>query len=260
MDEYRQLVKEVSEKYKTPILGGYYKKGKEDPFYLKWCEECQEINLWTYWQGRINIKADILLLGQDWASPWKNGELITYVANVLSSKDGSSKRYIEEIDKGSSPTDKMLRELMLSLGREYDPFEVDNNKLFFSNLCLGYRDHGVTGGLELTALKNDVVYTEKLISIVEPKLVICIGKDAFDAFVKKTEIVVIGKDKSYYNRLASGENYAMYKGIPIFGQAHTGSYGIKNRAKYGPEKILYTKENAKKLLLSDWSYMGKYLK
>ena len=52
----------------------------------------------------------------------------------------------------------------------------------------------------------------------------------------------------------------MYKGIPIFGQAHTGSYGIKNRAKYGPEKIFYTKENAKKLLLSDWSYMGKYLK
>ena len=37
---------------------------------LNWFDSCQEINLWTYWQGRGNFDPKIMLVGQDWGSPW----------------------------------------------------------------------------------------------------------------------------------------------------------------------------------------------
>lgn len=197
MDEYIKLVEDVAKKYSTPILGGYYKKDKQDPFYLKWCDECKEINLWTYWQGRNNKEAEILLIGQDWASAWKDGLLLDYLSEVLKSDVGCSERYIAAVEKNSSPTDVMLRDLLLSLGKKYDPFTADNKNLFFTNLCLGYRDHGVSGSLGTKCLEDDVEYIERLISIVKPKLVICLGKDTFDAFVKKTKITLVGEDKSF---------------------------------------------------------------
>ena len=39
-DQYRQLIADVRTAYQS--------EQRE----LKWCDECQEINLWTYWQGR----------------------------------------------------------------------------------------------------------------------------------------------------------------------------------------------------------------
>ena len=36
---------------------------------LNWFDACQEINLWTYWQGRGNFDPKIMLVGQDWGSP-----------------------------------------------------------------------------------------------------------------------------------------------------------------------------------------------
>ena len=48
-----------------------YEIGQEtQPNQLYWCKECEEINLWTYWQGRNQLDADILLVGQDWGNPW----------------------------------------------------------------------------------------------------------------------------------------------------------------------------------------------
>lgn len=268
--DYSTLVDQVREYYSgRNVNGGVYtrfdkvtKTRIKDPFLLKWCHECKEINLWTYWQGHKNKNAKILLFGQDWASPWNSetGSLLDYVQRILCEDNLCSYRYIEEIKAGSSPTDMMLKELMVSLGEEYDPFIPDNENLFFSNLCLGYRDHGTSGGLLKAALLHDVEYAKELISIVKPKIVICLGKDVYDAMIKGSGSKSVSKEKSFYKKLSEGKCYAMYENrIPIFGQAHTGSLGAMNRWRYNPEKCEYSEKNIKKLLLSDWSKMKEFL-
>lgn len=271
MKEYYELVADIKEQYSQPVQGGCYIKknnitGENEsvPFYLKWVDECEEVNLWTYWQGRKNKKAKILLVGQDWACPWdeKTGKLVDYVQDAIDAVDASgSARYIDGVRNNSFPTDVMLRELLISLGKEYDPFTPDNVNLFFTNLCCGYRDFGASGGLDKKVLIYDAQYTRRLIDIVEPDIVICLGKDTYEALVKATKSVPVTKEKSFYKKLSAGECYAMYNGrTPIFGQAHTGSLGVINRWRYNPDKLEYSSETVKELLLNDWATMKKFLK
>ena len=267
--KYKDLVSKAKEYYssETPIIGGVYTKkdkqtGKKeiDPFILKWCPECEEINLWTYQQGHKNKKAKILLFGQDWACPWSpvTGKLLEYIERILVDNK-CSERYIAQIKDDSFPTDIMLKDLMISLGKEYDPFIPDNENLFFTNLCVGYRDHGASGGMYKKFLRHDVEYAEVLIEIVEPKIVICLGKDTYNALVKELKCVPKSKERSFYKKLAKGECYAMYQDrIPIFGQAHTGSLGIINRWRYNPEKLEYSEKIIKQLLLEDWAVMKDF--
>ena len=238
-------------------------KSKED-FFLKWCPECKEINLWTYWQGKENLQAEILLLGQNWASAWEQNsdeKLLEYVSRILDGNDGFSKRYIAEISNGSSPTDEMLRKLMCRLGEEYDPYTPDNEKLFFANLCLGYRDHGASGGMDKKAIKHDVPYIERLIEIVNPKIIICLGKDTYESFVTGAKCIPVLKEKSFYKKLACGKCYSWYQSrIPVFGQAHTGTLGAMNRWRYNPKKIEYYNGICEELLSHDWDIMKPFLK
>lgn len=258
--EYERLVKQVATKYSKDIPGGKY--SKDEPFVLRWCEECKEINLWTYWQGRRNQghKADILLLGQDWASPWEDGKLREYLVSVLASEDGCSQRYIEAISNNSSPTDIMLAKLFNSLGAEYDPFIADNPKLFFANLCLGYRNYGSSRGLYKSRLNDDVQFIDELIKIVEPKLIVCLGKDTYEAFVKKTKSKPISQEKNFYKRFTDGKNYAMYAGkIPVYGQAHPGPLGVSNRKRYN-DVLESDNKTGEELMIDDWSYMKQWLR
>lgn len=260
MTEYENLVNRVATKYSKDIPGGKY--SKTDPFVLRWCEECEEINLWTYWQGRNNPnhKADILLVGQDWASPWENGNLRSYLADILSFNEGCSQRYIDAIKNNSSPTDVMLVKLFNCLGDEYNPYLANNTKLFFTNLCLGYRSHGASRGLYKSRLNDDVPFIEELIKIVDPKLIVCLGKDTYEAFTKKTKSVSVSLEKNFYKRFVGGMNYAMYAGkIPVYGQAHPGPFGASNRKYYNvnPEDDDKTGEE---LMLKDWTYMKQWLK
>lgn len=268
--DYIKLVDTVRKYYlNSDVVGGTYSKknsqtGKRDKksFYLKWCPECEEINLWTYWQGHKNKKAKILLFGQDWSCPWdsQNGLLLEYVKNILQDDVHCSERYIQEINNGSLSTDNMLGKLMQSLGDEYDPFTPDNENLFFSNLCLGYRDYGASGGLNKTVLLHDVEYAKELIHIVEPKIVICLGKDTYDSFVYGANCTPKSKEKSFYKKLAQGECYSIFEDrIPVFGQAHTGSLGAINRWRYNPEKYEYSEEIVNQILFDDWTKMKKFL-
>ena len=52
--KYTKLIEKVKNSYQS------------NPNGLTWCDDCKEINLWTYWQGRGNLNAKILLVGQDW--------------------------------------------------------------------------------------------------------------------------------------------------------------------------------------------------
>lgn len=99
-DQYRQLIADVRTAYQS--------EQRE----LKWCDECQEINLWTYWQGRRHLDARIMLVGQDWGCPWDAGAA-EVMRNVQAMNRGQSIGYMRE---NENPTDRNLIELFRSIG------------------------------------------------------------------------------------------------------------------------------------------------
>ena len=62
---------------------------------LKWCEDCKEINLWTYWQGRNHMDAQIMLVGQDWGCPWDKPAMAV-MENVKAMNGGKAAHYMME--------------------------------------------------------------------------------------------------------------------------------------------------------------------
>ena len=68
--QYQDLISRVKESY--PLRDLAY-SGKDTQLY--WCEDCEEINLWTYWQGRGNLDAKTMLVGQDWGYFNRQSEL-----------------------------------------------------------------------------------------------------------------------------------------------------------------------------------------
>ena len=119
-DQYRQLIDDVRTAYRSAQRE------------LKWCDECQEINLWTYWQGRGHLDARIMLVGQDWGCPWDAGAA-EVMRNVQAMNRGQSIGYMRE---NENPTDRNLIELFRSIG-----FDIltDDSRLFFTNFVMGYR-------------------------------------------------------------------------------------------------------------------------
>ena len=61
---YQELISDVKNYYKAQEA-----EHKDKSVYLTWYDYCEEINLWTYWQGRGSLDAKIMLVGQDWGSP-----------------------------------------------------------------------------------------------------------------------------------------------------------------------------------------------
>ena len=70
--KYRDLIERVKASYPARNPSD---DGNEPRLY--WCDDCKEINLWTYWQGKGNLDAKIMLVGQDWGCPWDGGSQST---------------------------------------------------------------------------------------------------------------------------------------------------------------------------------------
>lgn len=83
-DQYRQLIADVRTAYQS---------GQRE---LKWCDECQEVNLWNYWQGHGHLDARIMLVGQDWGCPWDAGAAAV-MRNIQAMNCGQSVSYMCEM-------------------------------------------------------------------------------------------------------------------------------------------------------------------
>lgn len=220
--EYRQLVKDVEEAYRARPRD-MNAKG----VYLEWCEACEEINLWTYWQGRGNYDPKYLLVGQDWGcADDDNGK--RFIENIQAMKRSEDVSYIG--DK-ISWTDRNLVALFEHLGYP-DIGSVRYEDLFFTNLCLGYRSEGISGNLKKNWLRQDYPFFRRLVQILEPQTIICLGRDTF---VGVLEALCLKKPKikRYNDFIESGSNpvRAQINGaeVRIFGFAHCGVMGTLNR-------------------------------
>lgn len=185
---------------------------------LNWCEACQdEINLWTYWQGRGHLNPEILVVGQDWGNPDSPlGQIC--LRNIVNQAP-----YLEG---NTFPSDQNLSILFReALGIDVS---VPDERLFFTNLVLGYRTGNNTGPLKASQFAHDLGYFKSLVHILQPEIVICLGQNTFayalSAFGEKKPF-----PKGYTAALNDHDNYMDIAGIRFYGMSHCGNYGCKNR-------------------------------
>lgn len=263
---YTKLEQENQKKAEATIAKLTDPKKIKDVVYMRAFPECKELNLWTYWQGRGVRHPKILLLGQDWASPFdENVEVMK--ANLkrmdqqaLDSLDDDRCHYFD--DSNPFPTDVNLRELFMEISPKYDKlFEKRYDDLFFSNVCLGYRDHGASGGFQASWI-TDIekrIYPE-LVKLLEPQVIICLGRNTFEQFIKimngkKVNAEVPGKG---FNGFIEKNNADPVKvlDIPVFAFAHCGSMGTLNRNK-GAD--IDTSQDKLAVQKQDWRNVRRYL-
>ena len=221
-DRYQQLIAEVREDYlnREPV------RGNGIPV-LHWYKECEQINLWTYWQGSLD--AQIMLVGQDWGSPWDDGAPET-MQKIQRANAGGELFFPVLTGKNVNPTDSNLEKLFHVLGYDVMKKEPD---LFFTNFILGYREHGTSGGFRQQWVRDDAPYFKRLAEIIEPETIICLGKNTFEgvmyALTGKMERV-----RGFNRFLDSGENHrtvSLPSGNPVrvYAVAHCGTIGTMNR-------------------------------
>lgn len=207
-ERYRWLIDKA--RYTYPPEGS--------PAELTWCDACRdEINLWTYWQGRGCLDPEIVVVGQDWGCP--------------ASKEGrvpldNLRQGRFYLDRSLSHTDLNLSELFrdvlgINLGRR-------DRRLFFTNLLLGCRTRSNSGNLN-TPLERDLPFFKELVNILRPRLVICLGRKTFECALSAwgERLSCAG---SYSAALAAGKTAVEIDGVRFIGMAHCGTLGCFNRA------------------------------
>lgn len=231
--QYNKLVQDVAEFYRSR------REEREHNIYLEWCEDCHEINLWSYWQGSLDAR--IMVVGQDWGCP-KGAEVIE---NIRAINNGTEKEYHIDPD---SLTDKNLNTLLTSIGF---PADTWNPELFFTNFALGYRNKGLTGGFKGKWLRECDPFFKRLVEIVEPEVIICLGQNTFRAVTRSLgkRVMIRG-----YNSFIEGkDNPVDCEGRLVFAEAHCGYFGTVNRAR-GSGK------DGMDLQLEDWKKIGQTIR
>ncbi len=230
--EYTRLWKQASADYKLrdnlEVTGGLVWDGSE----------CEEINLWTYWQGKGNYSPNVVVVGQDWGQINNSlgKKFIKNVKRINREEDSNIFDGIEQ--KEMFPTDLNLIELFRSMGIGYDDIKnIKYKDLFFTNICLGYRTGKSSGNIDKLwskHKKNDIEKFKELIKILKPKIILCLGKDTFISVIEALENKEERLPKGYsYNKCIEDNcprNIKFLEAeLKVFALAHPGKMGTLNR-------------------------------
>lgn len=245
-DQYRQLVTDVKASY--PLYDDVCEHSEKE---LYWCKDCKEINLWSYWQGSLD--ADILLVGQDWGNPWDTS-CESLMAKI---RDADHAPILDYMNGNTNPTDCNLVELFHGIG--YD-ITKPNDKTFFTNFALGYRTGKISGGFRKKWADHDSAFFPRLVEIIKPKVILCLGRDTYEAVIESLKIPLPTAIASYNAFMESTYNphtYTLDNGhlSYVFALAHCGSYGTMNRNRGNAlpnGDLLYLQRR-------DWDNVKRYL-
>ena len=238
---YRDLIARVKKNY------GPYEPGHEG-LRLSWCEDCDEINLWTYWQGRNNLDANIMLVGQDWGSPWDQGSQAT----MEQIRRANRHEEYDYLSNNPSVTDKNLVTLFNEIDRDITKPCPD---LFFTNFVLGYRNRGTSGGYRKAWAEQDKGYFHELVNIVAPRVILCLGRSTFEAVISALAPDADIRITDYNAFIESSRNPVPVRlensVAHVFALAHCGAMGTLNRNN--KESADLTKQ------IDDWRRIRKYI-
>lgn len=250
-EKYKDLIEEVKADYKQREIDSA-KDNNNNNLGLRWCDYCNEINLWTYWQGygyadkTPNVK--IMVVGQDFGNPDGPFSKGNNIRHILSASDGSDIQYLGGIyDKDIAETDSNLVDIF----KEVLDIDIRNKRhpeLFFTNFCLGYRTGNDTGGMTSSIMMKDAEYFKRLCNIIAPEKIICLGLLTYEyvVFALKGTIPQINGYNNLLDKCVPEVISFGKKECRIYASAHTGYYGMLNRSKNAD------KEARKKLVINDW--------
>lgn len=274
MITYSELIKEVSDYYNSALPELKNIKNNDNLFDLVWCRGLtEEINLWSYWQGRGVENPEVMIIGQDFGTCADENNGFFYekcVKSSLDERENISSLYIKRIKADDkNKTDNMLLRLTKEgLGKDYSAAVPANPRLFMTNACLGYRSGNKISGGNLSAyIKHDSRYIAKLIDMKRPKVVICLGTDTYfnliSSFVNdKAVIRSIAED--FWKSLDDGTNFqdVDLSGITVrfYGVSHAGQNGAINRIRDKSIPKGSRMDTATDLMIGDWKRIGAYLR
>lgn len=233
MTAYDNLVRRINEGLKS---GGVY----SDDFVGTDKMEFDEVNPWTYWQGKGVRKPRIMVVGQDWGSINQlQGYVETFKRIKEQKMDDKKVHYFETKSLATFKTDENLNKYFDEALNIKDILEIRYNDLFFTNLIPGFRKSGLsTGGFKKSWITAQVKEDFKeLIHILQPQVVLCLGRTTFEGVMDSlsNSRPIIDKWNVYLDErvdkpveyIIAGEDGE--KSVSIFPMAHTGSYGVSNR-------------------------------
>lgn len=193
---------------------------------------CNEINLYTYWQGfgyaKKTPKIKYLLVAQDW------GNFIDAPDEFKSTvaKMNSDEKIFPAV--GTDPTSVNLVELFKILDRDVTKSCVD---VFFTNFCLGYRFGKTTGGMTKELMMRDADLFRELCEILEPENILCLGRItsecAYEVLSRSSFEKIYFGYKNYNDFLDNHPkivvSYGNGKTSNFYPLAHCGYMGTMNR-------------------------------
>lgn len=259
--EYEKLCQEVNAAYLA--LEKENEANSNGKVYMRGFPACKEINLWTYWQGYNAMAPKILVLGQDFGCPFAGafGNETDVIESIHKTEQDGELHYFDAFGKKWSVTDVNLAGLLRSLGRGYDDVIGQRYEdIFFTNVCLGYRNDKNSGGFQkswITDIEKNAY--PRLLKILKPSVIVCLGKNTYDSFLE-----VMGKEdtriRKDFNKFIEKncKHPFMVKGIPVFAVAHCGAMGTlnRNRSKCKKnEKVTASLD----VQIEDWSFINQYL-
>lgn len=231
---YEDIVKRINLGLQN---GGVY----HDAFGPKPGTPINEVNAWTYWQGVGVRNPKVLIVGQDWGSLNGSEKFFAAIDEIQADvSDCSVKyfKYLPEVENGGGEfaTDINLVKCLSFIGYE-DALHVRYPDLFFTNLVPGYRKESKsTGGFKAAWVTKQVKDDfRELVEVLNPKVIICLGKDTF-----KQVCQLYGKkgvlQRKNWNTYLSDQAVPVEiedggRTIYVFASAHPGYFGMKNRGQ-----------------------------
>ena len=220
-------------------------------------KQTEEANAWTYWQGVGVRSPKVFIVGQDWGSLNGNQKYFDAIDEMeIDSSDNRVKyfKYFPEVENGGGnfATDTNLVNCLAHIGYE-DALHVRYADLFFTNLVPGYRkDSKSTGGFKATWITKQVKEDFKdLVSVLNPEIIICLGKDTFMQVCQLYGKKGVFQKKNWNDYLSAQEEPVEIidesgRTIHIFASAHPGYLGMRNR---GNENVF-----------GDWDRINSWMK
>lgn len=158
-----------------------------------------EDNVTPWTNGACNLKADLMIIGQDWAS----AEWLSNPVNKIYASIGRNPNLV---------TNKNLDKYINLFGLHFEDVYATNAFVFVKNGRMSAR---VPAKDFLQSIED---YLIPQIEIIHPKMVVCLGAQTFNALRKALGFRSIKVGEGHLNPIS-------YKGIDIYGVYHTGGLG-----------------------------------
>lgn len=257
LEKYEALVRKVNS---CPNIVECSKKLK-----MSLCPGCNEVNLWTYWEGgRDRLDAEILLVGQDFGHI-PDVEVTEKALKQAGDAQGQI-QYKKLFAPMNSVTDDNLCRLFEvikgceAVGSDFEKAERNCKNVFFTNYVCCYREGNTSGGFNKEWTENCKDNFKELVEIIQPKVIICLGRRIFDSV-----LVAAGMKRSkgsYNDTVLKGAVSASFgnTAATVFPMAHPGTMGTLNRCKAKDNPgMKQSMEKGLELQIRDWEMINEYI-